>query len=378
MSDIENKIEELRQQVDENLANRDSVCKNLGLFLMNGEGDENEEGLMLEYRNAALEINSRISLMDHQINEITEIEQTLNSFKEKDQSLKNRKKEAQENLSLLQETLGEELFHLVNTYDLDVPWKKAFEPLIKNITKIRDNETELYQAESQIVDKSLFKGLILKSKLSVLKGKKKTMENSQSKLYQKCFNDALLMGAGKGEDGDKDVELLTPWFRADKEWQSVLEEEQNLEEEKLRNKDRLKELCGGRGPGKRIEFLKKEQLLEEERLGDALKKWGESVTGDTPEALKSLPEVQKAIGEIDALTEDAIELNLNIEKWEARKDIEKLNKDQEYMNSRIESLEEEIQARRQEIKVLKKEITNAAKEIEKKRLFTGEANSEDN
>ncbi|MDA3956911.1 hypothetical protein, partial [Oceanispirochaeta sp.] len=263
-------------------------------------------------------------------------------------------------------------FYLVNTQDLDVPWKKAFEPLIKNITKIRDNETELFQAENQVINKNLIRGLVRKSRMTVLKGKKKTMELSQSKLYQKCLNDALLLGAGKGDAESKDVVLLAPWFRADKEWQSVLEDEQRVEEQKLLNKERLKELCGGRGPKKRIDSLTKEQALEEDRLMEALKKWGESVTGDTPEHLKALPEVKNAIAEIDALTEDAIQLNLSIEKWEARKDIDKLSHDLEYMTSRIDSLEEEILARRQEIRVLKKEITNSAKEIEKKKQFTGD------
>lgn len=372
MSDIDLKIEELRRDVSENLSQRERVWRELGLFLLDiGESEEDTE-LMQEYRSAALEINSRVSLMNHQIEEINEAEQGLTALKVKDDELKEQKNKVQNNLTLLQETLGEELFHLLNSQDLDVPWKKAFDPLVKNISRIRDNETELFQVESSAVDKSVFKGLIQRSRMTLLKNKKKSMENSQSKLYQKCFSDALLMGAGKGDADSKDAELLAPWFRADKEWQQLITDEEQAEEQKTVHRERLKELCGARGSKKRIEFLDKEIVLEQSRLDEALKKWGESVTGDTPEALLGRAEVKKAISEIDSLTELAIQINVSIEKWEARKDIEKLNTDKEYMEQKISLLEEEILARKQEIKVLKKEIATTQKEIEKKKSFAGE------
>jgi len=370
MSDIELKIEELQNQVRENLAGRESICRELGQFLLDDGNEDADEGLMQEYRNSALEINSRISLIENQIQEISDIKKELVSLRSQEEKLKERRKISQEEIHQLQETLGEELFHMINSKNLDVPWKKAYEPLIKSIEKIRDNDSELYQAETQVQEKNLFKSLFVKSRLSVLKGKKRTLESSQSKLYQKCFSDALLLGAGRDE-GSKEAELLAPWFRADREWQSVVEEEQTAEEKTQKNKERLKELCGGRGPKKRTEFLEKERELEENRLKDALQKWGESVTGNVPDSLKNVPEVQKAVGEIDRLTEKAIELNLNIEKWEARKDIERLSHDQEFMTQKIATLEEEILARRQEIRILKKEISNGVREIEKKKIFAG-------
>jgi len=370
MSDVELKIEELQKKVSENLVSRATVCRELGQFLLDEGNEYADEGLMQEYRNSSLEINSRISLIEHQIEEISDLEDELAGLKSKDGELKERHKTAQDNIQLLQETLGEELFHLVNSKNLDVSWKKAYEPLIKSIEKIRDNDSALYQTETQAQDKNFFKGLFVKSRMSVLKGKKKTLENTQNKLYQKCFADALQLGAGR-EEGSKEAELLAPWFRADKEWQSILEEEEKSGEKKSQYKERLKELCGGRGPRKRKEFLEKERELERERLMDALQKWGESVTGSTPDSLKETSQVQKAVEKIDCLTEEAIQLNLNIEKWEARKDIEKLSHDQEYMTQKIETLEEEIQARRQEIRILKKEISTAVKEIEKKKEFAG-------
>ncbi len=371
MSDIETKIEELQNEVSQNLAEREAVCRDLGQFLLDDGNEETDEGLMQEYRNAALEINSRISLIRNQIDEISEIEVELVGLKSRDEDLRNRRKTAQDHVLMLQETLGEELFHLANSRNLDVPWKKAYEPLLKSIEKIRDNDSELYQTESRSSDKNLFKSLFVKSRLSVLKGKKKTLENSQTKLYQKCFAEALQLGAGRDGEGSREAELLAPWFKADKEWQTAVREEEKAEELKHRYKDRLKELCGGRGPKKRKEFLEKEQELETARLMDALQKWGESVTGSVPESLKDVPEVLKAVGEIDRLTEKAIQINLDIDKYEARKDIEKLSRDQEYMTQKIETLEEEILARRQEIKVLRKEIANGLKEIEKKKKFAG-------
>ena len=117
--------------------------------------------------------------------------------------------------------------------------------LYRIFQKIRDSESEIYQVESQSREKSLFKGILRKSRMSVLKTKKKSMEHSLSRLYQKCLVDALKMGAGKGEG--KDAELLAPFFRADKEWQDVLAEEKKLEEERNLNRDRLKDLrrCKG-------------------------------------------------------------------------------------------------------------------------------------
>jgi predicted nucleic acid-binding Zn-ribbon protein len=183
------------------------------------------------------------------------------------------------------------------------------------------------------------------------------------------------MGAGKGEG--KDAELLAPFFKADREWQDLIAKEQAFEDERNLNRDRLKELSGVRGPKKRIEFLNKEKENEEMRLNDALQKWGEAVTGGTPDAWKDLPEVKKAIQEIDVLTEEAIQLNLDIDKWEARRDVDKLKKDREYMSAKIETLEEEIQARRQEIRVLKKEINSTDKEISKKGKFIGDPPAEE-
>ena len=375
MSEIELRIEELRGEVEKNLSSRTAVCRELGQFLLNETETLDGDSPMEEYRNAAGEIASRISLMDQQVEEIEDLESAFSALRESESVIKERKKTSQENLSLLQETLGEELYHLINSNDLDVPWKSAFDPLNKNISKIRDSESEIYQVESQSRDKSLFKGILRKSRMSVLKTRKKTMEHSLSKLYQNCLSDALNMGAGKG-DG-KDAELLAPFFRADKEWQAVLAEEEKLEEETSQNRERLKELSGVRGPKKRIEFLKKEKENEESRLSDALQKWGEAVTGNTPDTWKDLPELKKAIKEIDVLTEEAIQLNLDIDKWEARQDVEKLRMDREYMKAKIETLDKEIQARRQEIRVLKKEINAAEKEIAKKELFIGEPLPED-
>ena len=372
MSDIDLKIEELRTEVDENIKARNSVWRELGRILLNEGESEGESELMQEYRGAALDVNSRISLMDQQIQDIGESDKVLKKLKAGEEELKERRTRIQENLTTLQETLGEELFHLVNTRDLDVEWKKAFDPLIKNIGKIRDNETELYQVESDLAGRNLFSGLMQKSKRTFLKTKKKSMELSQSKLFQKCFNDALMMGAGKGEEDAEDVRLLAPWFRADKEWQELLADEEKSTQEKELQKERLKELCGARGPKKRIEFLEKEKILEEERLEEALRKWGESITGDTPDTLKKHPAVKEAVAHIDTLTEAAIQVNVEIEKWEARKEIEKLGNDKLYMEQKIQALDEEITARKQEIKVLKKEITQAEKEIEKKKSFVGD------
>lgn len=372
MSDINLKIEELRNDMNVNLSQRESVWQEMGRFLLNEGESESESGLMQEYRSAAIEINSRISLMDHQVQEIDESEKTLEELKDNDEELKERRSKIQNNLNLLQETLGEELFHLLNSQDLDVPWRKAFDPLVNNISKIRDNETELFQAESSVGEKKLFKGLVQRSKLTLLKNKKKSMESSQTKLFQKCFNDALLMGAGKGAENAKDAELLAPWFRTDKEWQVLLTDEEQADEQRSILRARLKELCGARGSKKRIEFLEKEMVVEKDRLDGALRKWGESVTGDTPDKLLSKPEVKDAVAQIDSLTESAIQINVNIEKWEARKDIEKLSTDREYMDQKIATLEEEILARKQEIKILKKDITTTQKEIEKKKSFAGD------
>ncbi|MDC7241610.1 MAG: hypothetical protein PQJ50_14745 [Spirochaetales bacterium] len=372
MSDIDLKIEELRSEMDENIKARNTVWRELGRILLDEGESDGESELMQEYRGAALDVNSRISLMDQQIQDIEEADKILKKLKAGDDELKERRTRIQGNLNTLQETLGEELFHLVNSKDLDVEWKKAFDPLIKNIGKIRDNETELYQVETDLAGKSFFSGLMNKSRRTFLKTRKKTMEVSQSKLYQKCFTDALMMGAGKGDDDAEDVKLLAPWFRADKEWQTLLSDEEKASGEKETQKERLKELCGARGPKKRIEFLEKEKALEEERLEEALRKWGESITGDTPDTLTKHPAVKEAVGHIDTLTEAAIKINLEIEKWEARKDIEKLSNDQIYMEQKIQTLEEEIQARRQEIKVLKKDIAQTGKDIEKKRAFTGD------
>ncbi|MBF9017818.1 MULTISPECIES: hypothetical protein [unclassified Oceanispirochaeta] len=372
MSDIDPKIEELRNDMNENLGQRESVWQELGRFLLNEGESESESGLMQEYRSAALEIDSRISLMDHQVQEIDEAVKTLDTLKDQDEDLKERRSKVQSNLTLLQETLGEDLFHLMNSQDLDVPWKKAFDPLVKSISKIRDNETELFQVESSAGEKNILKGLVQRSRMTLLKNKKKSMESSQTKLFQKCFTDALLMGAGKGDASSKDADLLAPWFRADKEWQALVADEEKADNERTVLKERLKELCGARGAKKRIEFLDKEIVVERERLDEALRKWGESVTGDTPEKLLSLPEVKDAVAKIDLLTESAIQINVSIEKWEARKDIEKLSTDREYMEHKIETLEEEILARKQEIKILKKEITTTQKEIDKKKSFAGE------
>lgn len=375
MSEFELRIEELRGEVEKNLSARTAVCRELGLFLLNEAETPEGDSPMEEYRKASEEIAGRISLMDQQIAEIEELESAFAGIRESESGLKDKKKICQDNLSLLQETLGEELYHLINSQDLDVPWKAAFDPLVQNISRIRDSESEIYQVESQAREKNLLKGILRKSRMSVLKTRKKSMEHSLSKLYQNCLSDALKMGAGKGEG--KDAELLAPFFRADREWQDLIVKEQALEEERTLNRERLKELSGVRGPKKRVEFLNKEKESEDLRLNEALQKWGEAVTGGTPDAWKDLPEVKEAIREIDALTEGAIQLNLDIDKWEARRDVDKLKKDREYMSSKIETLEEEIQARRQEIRVLKKEISGAEKEISKKEKFIGDPPSEE-
>ena len=78
-----------------------------------------------------------------------------------------------------------------------------------------------------------------------------------------------------------------------------------------------------------------------------------------------------------ATGEEALEINHEIEQWEARRDIEQLKHDRAYMAEKIEALEEEIQGRRQEIRTLKKEMTAAAKEIEKKKSFAGDSDGDE-
>ena len=375
MSDIEQKIDELREQVRLNLSERDMVFHSLGEFLLSRSPEVQESGLLEEQRSTAEAHSVAIPRLEEQLEEIEQCLNDLQAVKETEVDLKGRKTISKENMDQLQESLGEELYHQMNSMDSSL-WASAYQPVTDHINKLRDNESELYQVENQVSKKNLFNNMVAKSKLSLLKSRKKTMETAISKLYRKGFNDALILGAGKNGEDTPDGKLLIPWFRADEEWKALLQEEEGLENRKRLSKDHLKELCEGKGPKKRKESLVKEILREKDLLKDSLIKWGEGVCGNSSENLSRLPEVIDAMERIDALTEAGVALNLEIEKWDARKDIDRLKNDKEYMAQKIAALEEEIQARRQEIKVLKKDITKISSDIEKKQAFSADLSEE--
>jgi len=367
MTDIDQRIEELRNQVKDNLSERDAVYHSLGDFLLKNS-PEQEDSHPEEHRSAAESCSEQIPRLEDQINEILQCEEDLGTLKGQEDDLKERKKTCQNNLTLQQETLGEELYHLMNTLDEPV-WMPAYEPVEQHIRKIRNTDTEVFQTENQVSGKNLFNSVIRKSRISLLKNRKKSLETSQNRLYRKCFLEALELGAGQGGTETPDGALLSPYFRVCSEWDELLEEEAAAEIRRKENRDRIKELCGSKGPRKRKEILEKEIAQYREKLREALTKWGTAVIGNMPENLSGVKNVIDAVRAIDALTEEGIELNLQIEKWEARKDIGRMEHDREYMTRKIDTLEEEIQARRQEIKVLKKEISQVAREIEKKKAF---------
>ena len=375
MTDIEQKIDELRAQVRENLSERDSAYHSLGERLLSLPPESQESGLLEEQRSTAEEHKKRVPRFQETFTEIEESEKELKELKEAETALKNRKAAARETMESLQESLGEELFHQLKTQD-SPEWESAYEPAKELVDKLRDNDSELFQLENQISKKNLFNNMVLKSKMSILKNRKKNLESSLQKLYGKCFSSALEQGAGKKGEAAAGS-LLVPWFRAEEEWKVIAEEEEEMENRKRLIRDRLKELGEGKGPKKRKDALLKEIEREELSLKDALIKLGEGVCGNMDSSLAKDPEISRQVSKIDELTEAGIALNLEIEKWEARKDIGKLDRDREYMTQKIASLEEEIQARKQEIKVLKKEIIQVTTEIEKKQTFAGEPPEEE-
>jgi hypothetical protein len=371
MSDIEQKIDELREQVRLNLSERDTVFHSLGEFLLSQSPEVQESGLLEEQRSTAEAHSTAIPRLEEQLGEIDQCVEDLQSVKETEVDLKGRKAICKESLDQLQESLGEELYHQMNAMDSSL-WGSAYQPVTDHINKLRDNESELYQIENQVSKKNLFNNMVAKSRISLLKSRKKTMETSMTKLYKKSFADALVLGVGKNGEDTPDGKLLIPWFRTEEEWKNILQEEESLENKKRLSKDHLKELCEGKGPKKRKEALVREIDREKDLLKDSLIKWGEGVCGNISENLSKLPEVIDAMERIDALTEAGVALNLEIEKWDAKKDIDRLENDKEYMTQKIASLEEEILARRQEIKVLKKDIAKVSKDIEKKQTFSAD------
>ncbi len=369
--DIEKKIDELKAQVRENLAERDRVYLSLGELLLKKPPVLQESGLLEEQRSTAEEHKKRIPHFLESIEEIQNNEEELKGLKEAENDLKKRKAENKEEMESMQDSLGEELYHLLNT--LDSPsWAQAYEPVTAHINKMRDTESDLFQNENQASKKSLFNNMVFKSRISLLKNKKKTLESGLEKLYRKSFLDAVDLGAGAGGSSTPDGSLLVPWFRAVETWKALEKEGDDLENRKRLLKDRQKELCDGKGPKKRIDALRKEIEREEEYLKDALIKLGESICGNRSDEIAKAPSVSKLIGKIDELTEAGIALNLEIEKWQARIEIDKLENDKEYMSKKIDTLEEEIQARKQEIKVLKKDITQINRDIEKKQEFSSD------
>lgn len=371
MTNIKQKIDGLREKVRENMTERDDVYLSLGQFLLTQSPETQESGLLEEQRSTAQAHSDKIPQLEGVLEEFSQCEIDIEELKEMEADLKERKSVCKESMEQLQNTVGEELFHQLNT--LESPdWASAYQPVIDLVSKIRENESDLFQAENQVSKKNLLNNVMLKSKVSLLKSKKKSMENSLGKLYKKCFNEALNMGAGRRGEDSPDGALLVSWFRADDEWKGLLQEEEELENKKLLNRDHLKALSDGKGPKKRKEALLKEISREQENLKDALIKWGEGICGNLSDSMASRKEVSNAVGKIDKLTEAAVALNLEIEKWEARKDIKQLGKEKDSMSEKIATLEEEIQARRQEIKVLKKDITRVSSEIEKKQAFTAD------
>ncbi|OQY32188.1 MAG: hypothetical protein B6241_12190 [Spirochaetaceae bacterium 4572_59] len=371
MTNIEQKIDGLREKVRENMTKRDDVYLILGQFLLSQPPETQESGLLEEQRSSAQAHFDKIPQLEGVLEELSQCEIDIRELKEAEADLKDRLSDCKLSMDQLQDTVGEELFHQLNT--LDSPdWASAYQPVTDLINKIRENESDLFQAENQVSKKNLINNVMFKSRVSILKSKKKSMENALGKLYKKCFNEALNLGAGRSGDDSSTATLLIPWFRADEERKALLQEEEELENKKLLNRDHLKALSEGKGPKKRKDALLKEMSREQEHLKDSLIKLGEGVCGNLSDMMASRKEVADAIGKIDTLTESAVALNLEIEKWEARKDIEKLGKDKEYMSGKIATLEEEIQARRQEIKILKKDITKVSSEIEKKQTFTAD------
>ena len=371
MANIEKKIDELKTLVRDNLTQRDDIYLSLGEILLKKPPELQESGLLEEQRSTAEEHKKKIPLLREHQDEIEQGEEELTGLKESEGNLKNRKTAIKEEMENLEETLGEKLYHLLNTLE-NPSWKAAFEPVTSHINKMRDTESDLFQSENQSARKSLLNNMVFKGRRTLLKSRKKTLETSLNKLYRKGFQDALDLGAGAGGADTPDGALLQPWFRASEEMKTVMRDEEEQENRKRLIKDQQKELCQGKGPKKRIEALQKEIEREEEYLQDSLIKLGESACGNRSDELKRSREIKTLFSKIDELTEAGVALNLEIEKWQARIEIRKLEKDQEYMSRKIETLEEEIQARRQEIKVLKKDIGKIAKDIEKKEEFSSD------
>ncbi len=371
MANIEKKIDELKTLVRENLTERDEIYLALGEILLKKPPELQESGLLEEQRSTAEEHKKKIPLLREHQDEIEKGEEELTRLKESEGNLKNRKSAVKEEMETLEESLGEKLFHLLKTLD-NPSWSVAYEPVTAHINKMRDTESDLFQSENQSSRKNILNHMVFKGKKSLLKSKKKTLETSLTRLYRKGFQDALELGAGAGGADTPDGALLQPWFRAAEEMKTVLRDEEELENRKRLIKDQQKELSQGKGPKKRIEALQKEIEREEEYLQDSLIKLGESACGNRSVELKKSKEIKSLFTKIDDLTEAGVALNLEIEKWQARIEIRKLEKDKEYMTRKIDNLEEEIQARRQEIKILKRDIGKIVKDIEKKEEFSSD------
>ena len=371
MADIEKKIDELKNQVRENLAQRDDIYLSLGELLLEKPPQLQESGLLEEQRSTAEEHKKKIPLLKEALEEIQQGEDELIRLKESEGNLKKRKAAVKEEMESLQDSLGEELYHLLNTQN-EVSWGGAYEPVASHINKMRDTESDLFQNKNQSAGKNLLNNMVFKGRISILKSKKKTLETSLNKLYRKCFLDALEKGAGGGGADTPDGALLQPWFRANEEMDAVLKDEEELDNRKRLIKDRQKELCEGKGSKKRKDALQKEIEREEEFLNDSLIKLGEGACGNRSDEFGKSKEITALFNKIDDLTESGIALNMEIEKWQARIEIGKLENDKAYMTRKIESLEEEILARKQEIKVLKKDIAKIVKDMEKKQEFSSD------
>ncbi len=356
------KLKKLGQALEKNLAARKDVYRELGSFLF-AHTREQDDCPMAEYREEALELESRISLTEERIAGIGALETRLGELKEVDEALRARKRNCRENLSLLRETLGEELYNLAKNRAPDVPWAQAFDTLDKNISKIRDKEALLFQLEAD--DEGPLGAKVLGwSKRFVLKSGKKRMEHSLGKSCKNAFNQAVLLGAGK--EGDPAAELLAPFFREEQIWQDILKEEEELEKEGAQVKSRQKELWGNFGSARRMETLKKEKERDQQLLHDKLTDWGEGAAGDVPGSWAALPEVARAMESLDKLTEEAVEINLETAKEETLMEVENLQNELVFMEDKIEKREQEIQRLQEELRSLKKEMGAVRKKMEKK------------
>ena len=368
MSEPEKKIKMLKDQIAEREVSMRQELINLGKNLYK-DVIINESSDIAAMKSQALELEKQIPELNTQkqniykkINRLERIDELLEKNRLESKSL-------QEQVRTFYIEIGKAAF--TNFKDATISkedTQSIFETLLKNESKLREIDNNIYQMSNIEDDKNFLGELVQKGKNSLLISRRKSITSNMHNLYREAGENFCKTPIFGQMAENELADLAVPYRENIDKGEKLETEEKNLLNEKKTIREELKGLCEGKHPKKKIAEI--EALMQEKSnsYAEGMHFFGDYYYSSQKEIPKTHP-FTSFLKKLDTLYADNRKDTLEVETLEAAIEVEKNLKIIERKTRKVGSLENEILKRKEEIKVLKKEISQIEADNKKKKEF---------